>query len=261
MKALIKNELRMTRKMLLIWMGIVLILCGFAYFEYLSLKDSLDELTGLVLDFPKILKAMFGVSGDLTSALGWYGCIYYWTSMLTNSYAAYLGVSCVAKEQAQGTAEYLFTKPVSRSMVVYAKVVTCVCNLFVLASFGGLCNYFTAILPLGGLEQEGAVVTSTIGLFLTELTLFAITLLASGLTKTYKRAVRISVGILLLFYAISIAAEYLEAPVLYYLTPLKYFDVYIVATGRIYISFFLLALVIIIGFVAAAQKIWAGKEI
>ena len=72
-------------------------------------------------------------------------------------------------------------------MVVYAKVVTCVCNLFVLASFGGLCNYFTAILPLGGLEQEGAVVTSTIGLFLTELTLFAITLLASGLTKTYKR--------------------------------------------------------------------------
>ncbi len=114
---------------------------------------------------------------------------------------------------------------------------------------------------MGGLEQEGAVVTTTIGLFLTELTLFAITLLASGLTKTYKRAVRISVGILLLFYAISIAAEYLEAPVLYYLTPLKYFDVYIVATGRIYISFFLLALVIIIGFAAVAQKIWAGKEI
>lgn len=99
-------------------------------------------------------------------------------------------------------------------------------------------NYFTAILSLGGLEQEGAVVTATIGLFLTELPLFAITLLASGLKKTYKRAVRISVVILLLFYVISITAEYLEAPVLYYLTLLKYFDVYIVATGRIYISFF-----------------------
>ena len=68
MKALVKNELRLTRKILLIWMGIVLILCGFAYFEYLSLKDSLNELTGLISDFPKILKAMFGVSGDLTSA-------------------------------------------------------------------------------------------------------------------------------------------------------------------------------------------------
>lgn len=117
MKALVKNELRLTRKLLLIWMGIVLILCGFAYFEYLSLKESLNELTGLISNFPKILKAMFGVSGDLTSALGWYGCIYYWVTMLTNSYAVYLGVSCVAKEQAQGTAEYLFTKPVGRNKV------------------------------------------------------------------------------------------------------------------------------------------------
>ena len=48
MKALVKNELRLTRKLLLIWMGIVLILCGFAYFEYLSLKESLNELTGLI---------------------------------------------------------------------------------------------------------------------------------------------------------------------------------------------------------------------
>ena len=48
MKALVKNEQRLTRKILLIWMGIVLILCGFAYFEYLSLKDSLNELTGLI---------------------------------------------------------------------------------------------------------------------------------------------------------------------------------------------------------------------
>lgn len=160
-----ENELRLTRKLLLIWMGIVLILCGFAYFEYLSLKESLNELTGLISNFPKILKAMFGVSGDLTSALGWYGCMYYWVTMLTNSYAVYLGVSCVAKEQAQGTAEYLFTKPVGRNKVVCAKAVACVCNLLALAVFSGLCNYFTAILPLGGLEQRNAAFTTTLGLF------------------------------------------------------------------------------------------------
>ena len=234
MKALVKNELRLTRKILLIWMGIVLILCGFAYFEYLSLKDSLNELTGLISDFPKILKAMFGVSGDLTSALGWYGCMYYWTTMLTNSYAVYLGVSCIAKEQAQGTAEYLFTKPVSRSKVVCAKAVACICNLLALAVFSGLCNYFTAILPLG---------------------------VASSLTRTYKGAVRIGAGILLLFYGISITAEYLEAPMLYCLTPLKFFDVYTVAISGIQFSFFLLAMIIAIGSVITAQRVWTLREI
>lgn len=261
MKALIKNELCLTRKMLLIWMSIVLILCGFAYFEYLSLKDSLNELTELILDFPKILKAMFGVNGDLTSALGWYSCIYYWVAILTNSYAVYLGVSCVAKEKAQGTAEYLFTKPMSRSMVVFAKVVACVCNLLVLAAFCGLCNYFTAILPMGGLEKKGAVLTTTTGLFLTGVTLFAITLLAAGLTKSYKGAIRLGAGVLLAFYSISIIAEYLEIPALYYLTPLKYFDVYTVAEKGIYISYYLMTMIIVIGSVAATQKIWTEREI
>ena len=128
MKALVKNELRLTRKLLLIWMGIVLILCGFAYFEYLSLKDSLNELTGLISNFPKILKAMFGVSGDLTSALGWYGCMYYWVTMLTNSYAVYLGVSCVAKEQAGNGRISIYKTSGSQQGCLFLS--SCLCMLF-----------------------------------------------------------------------------------------------------------------------------------
>ena len=149
----------------------------------------------------------------------------------------------------------------SRSKVVCAKAVARVCNLLALAVFSGLCNYFTAILPLGGLEQRNAAFTTTLGLFLTGLTLFAITLLASSLTRTYKGAVRIGAGILLLFYGISITAEYLEAPMLYCLTPLKFFDVYTVAISGIQFSFFLLAMIIAIGSVITAQKVWTLREI
>ena len=82
MEALINKELRLSRRLLLIWMGIVLILCGFAYFEYLSLKGSLGELAEMMQQFPRILLVMFGVGEDLTSTLGWYGCIYYWVVIL-----------------------------------------------------------------------------------------------------------------------------------------------------------------------------------
>lgn len=85
---------------------------------FLSSRGSLEELTELLDSFPKILAVMFGVSEGVHSALGWYGCIYFWVTLLTNSYAAYLGVSCIAKERAQGTMEYLFTKPVRRSRIV-----------------------------------------------------------------------------------------------------------------------------------------------
>ena len=52
MKTLVKNEFRQTRKTLLIWLGIMLLLCGFCYFELLSLKDSLDEMARTVGQFP-----------------------------------------------------------------------------------------------------------------------------------------------------------------------------------------------------------------
>ena len=74
MKILIKNEFRQTRKLLLIWLGIMLLLCGFCYFELLSLQDSLDEMAAMVSQFPRLIMIMFGVKGDLTTSTGWYVC-------------------------------------------------------------------------------------------------------------------------------------------------------------------------------------------
>lgn len=260
MKALIKKELRLSRMLLLIWMGIVLLLCGFAYFEYLSLQESLGELAELINTFPKILMIMFGMEEELTSALGWYGCIYFWVAMLNYSYAVYLGVSCVAKETTHGTAEYLFTKPIRRNKIVSVKGLAGMCNLLILTVFSSLCNYFTAILPLGGLEQPGAAVTTTIGMFLTEVVLFSLGLLISDLARTYQSTARLGAGMLLGFYGLYVVADYLEIPALYYLTPLKYFDVYAVARNGFSASFLLVGIAIIAGSVAVAQKNWTNRE-
>jgi len=261
MKALILQELRLTRRSLLIWLGLILMLSGFAYFEYLSMKDSLAELSELMNAFPKILLVMFGIEARLDSALGWYGCIYYWVTILTYSYAVYLGVSCMTRKQAQGTAEYLFTKPVRRETIVMAKALACIGNLFVLAAFSGLCSYVFFILPLGGLEQHGAALTTTVGMFFTELVLFALALLIAGFAKTYKHAARLGASMLLGFYGIQFVAGYLELPALYYLTPLKYFDVYAVARAGFNVIFLLLTVVIVVGSLTMARTSWNSKEL
>lgn len=171
MKTLIKNEFRQTRRLLLIWLGIMLLLCGFCYFELLSLRDSLDEMAAMVSQFPRLIMIMFGVKGDLTTSTGWYVCIYFWEGLLAFPYAMSLGLSCVAREKKFGTSEYLFTKPVKRKTIVLAKVIVSAVNLLVFALFSGVCNYFTIVLPLGGLDQPGAVLSTTMGMFFTQ-TLF-----------------------------------------------------------------------------------------
>jgi ABC-2 type transport system permease protein len=102
MKTLVKNEFRQTRKTLLIWLGIMLLLCGFCYFELLSLKDSLDEMARTVDQFPRLIMIMFGVKGDLTTALGWYACSEERRVGLECSLSFSLRLSCVAREKKFG---------------------------------------------------------------------------------------------------------------------------------------------------------------
>ena len=69
MKTLIKNEFRQTRRLLLIWLGIMLLLCGFCYFELLSLQDSLNEMATMVSQFPRLIMIMFGVKGHVSGVV------------------------------------------------------------------------------------------------------------------------------------------------------------------------------------------------
>ena len=60
-----------------------------------------------------------------------------------------------------------------RKSIVLAKAIVSAVNLLVFALFCGVCNYFTIVLPLGGLDQPGAVLSTTMGMFFTQILFFA----------------------------------------------------------------------------------------
>ena len=261
MKTLIKNELRQTRKQLMIWIGIMLILVGFCYYEYLSLKGTLEEVSQMLNTLPTLLVVMFGVKGDLNTALGWYSVIYFWTSILALVYALNLGISSVEKELKHGTYEYLFTKPVRRAEIVLSKVIASIVNIFIFAVFSGVCNYFMIILPAGGLEQPKAAFTTTAGLFFTQLMLFSTGLFIASIVKKQKSSIQIGTLLLLVFYGISVTAEYTNIRLLDFMSPLRYFDVYEVSLGGIQILHFIIAGLIIALCTAVSVYQWKNREI
>lgn len=261
MNTLIKNELRQSRKQLMIWLGIMLILVGFCYYEYLSLKDSLEEVSLMLNTLPALLVVMFGVKGDLNTALGWYSVIYFWTSILALVYALNLGVSCVEKELRHGTYEYLFTKPVRRTEIVISKVIASIIDIFIFAVFSGVCNYLMVILPMGGLEQTEAVFTTTAGLFFTQLILFSTGLIIASIVKKQKSSIQISTLLLFVFYGISVIAEYTNIRFLDFISPLRYFDVYAVAKDGLQFIFLLMTVAIFLTCLVLACRRWERREL
>lgn len=260
MNALMKTELRQTRKMLLIWLALTLMLAGFCYFEFLSLKDSLAEMAKLMDTFPRILLVIFGVKADLSTPLGWYGCLYFWITILAFTYAMYLGVTCVAKEEKWNTAEYLFTKPVKRTQIIRAKVSACALNLLIYALFSGLCSFLLIVLPIGGLPQNEDVFFTTLGMYLTQLIFFSIGLFISAVVKNYRSAVRGGALAMLLAYGCSIVIQYTGADFWDFLSPLCYFDVYGMTMGGFRPSYLVLTVVMICILTWAADKRWNRRE-
>ena len=261
MNTLIQKEMRQTRKMLLIWISLVIMLIGFCYFEYLSLENSMDDMVRMLNQFPEILLLMFGVKAELSTALGWYCCIYFWISILAFAYALNLGISCVAKEMKNGTSSYLFTKPVPRTEIIFSKVIASALNLLIFSAFSGICNYALIILPAGGLEQPIGAFTTTIGMFLTQLMFFAVGFFAAGFIKKYKSIVQIGTVFLLLSYAIGITAQYTGIRFLDYLSPLRYFDVYEVTLNGISVFNFAASVIVIAICIVTATNNWKHREV
>ena len=172
-----------------------------------------------------------------------------------------LGLSCVAKEKKFGTSEYLFTKPVKRKTIVLAKVIVSAVNLLVFALFSGVCNYFTIVLPLGGLDQPGAVLSTTMGMFFTQILFFALGLLFASVLLSYRAAVRTGTISMLAAYALAFTAEYTGNHFLDFLTPLRYFDVYEVALHGFHLPYIFLTIVVAGICVAAALKQWKRREL
>ncbi|MBB6218366.1 ABC-2 type transport system permease protein [Anaerosolibacter carboniphilus] len=263
MKAIYLKELRLTRKMLIIWLSLIVILTGFAAVEFVMLKDALADIAELAGSFPKIVLVLFGMNGvGVDTALGAYQCMAFWSNLLAYFFAGFLGVFAVAREEKFGTSEFLFSKPYKRSSIVWAKIWAAVTNLAIFSLTVGIMSYLCIILPLGDMSIIGTHIITTIGMFITQIVLFAIGLLISSMAKNYKTASRLTMVAVMVFYVISFALDYVGTMnFLNFLTPIRYFEVVSVSANGLNPLYIILSLVIILSSCFEASRRYTGKDL
>lgn len=175
MKAIFFKELKRTRKSLLVWCFLIVLLAGFGIAEYPFIADNLKAMGPVFKSIPKLVQIMFGIHNvEFSTPLGYFVCMYFWCTLLTFTHAACLGGGIVSKEQRDKTSEYLFTKPFPRDTVVAAKVLAAVINLAAVAAVTALVS-MTAMLLIGADGRTlTAMAVSLAGMFLTQLVLMAL---------------------------------------------------------------------------------------
>jgi ABC-2 type transport system permease protein len=228
-KNLFLHELRRNLSSLITWTIVICILVSVTLSFYRTFTENQGKIAGMMSILPKGAMAIKGISklSDMFSILGFYSVnnlIY--MMVLGSIYSIVLSSNIILKEEYNKTAEYLLSKPMSRSEIFTTKFIVFFVNVLLL-------NIVVAMVGLIGIEL---VRTGPYGLkayfvfsFYTLLLNYlfgAIGFFISSLVKRARAITTFNIAIVLIFYFIFSLSKIPESgSKIGYLSPFKYVNI------------------------------------
>jgi ABC-2 type transport system permease protein len=257
------KELNDYKKSLFFWsIGIIfLLLSGMA--KYQGYAKSGVSITDLFKDLPAGFSAFFGIGSlDLGTAGGFFSIMALYLSVMLGVHAVLLGSRIIAKEEIDKTAEFLFTKPITRRQGFTAKILAAFTIMTVLSVVTAISSVIIV-----GIFNEGPSINNDIlllmpSIFFIQLIFLTIGISFASIMRNPKRASMFSGALLLATFIISAFVDITDKfDFLKYLSPFKYFDAKtIFIDGEYDISYIVIAIVFVISFLAVSQTAFKRRD-
>lgn len=227
-----KFEFKRQFKSLMIWS----IVCSTLVVLFMALFPSMkgmgmQKLVGDKLDaLPPATLKVFNISGimDFSNIKDFMGYCIQYIVMATGIYGAILGVSALSKEEKEGTIEFLYSKPVTRSKVVTSKLLSAVVIMYIFIMIVGVVT-----MVMGGIVKPKDLELMTllmdiktiyIGAALLGYTFMALGFLISVLIKYRSNVTAIALGVFFASFFMGVIGKLKDGlNWLIYLSPSDYF--------------------------------------
>lgn len=258
---ILRHEIRQGRNSLIIWAAVIALMLGVCILIYPEMGEQMDELSGAFANMGGF-SAAFGMdkinfgefmgffSVECGNVLGLGGAFF----------AALIGISALAKEEKEHTAEFLLTHPVSRTKVVLQKWISVLVQIVIL----NLAAVAVTVITMQMIGESADIKPMVLMFFAylimqveTAAVCFGISAFIGG------GGLGLGLGLAALFYFLNIIANLTEgAKFLKYITPFGYTDgADIIANGRIETGYLAAGIVITIAGIVAAFVKYRRKDI
>ena len=249
---ILKKEFKMGWKSFLLWsIGLVfLMFAGMAKFSGIS-ETSDVNISELMNQFPPIVLSVLGMSGlDVSTLGGYYAILVYYALICAAVYGLSLGNQVVNREAIDRTYEFLFTKPRSRSRILYVKLQVA---FFYLVLFS-LLNYVFSMAAVSILKEENTIQEPiflfSVSLFLTGILFCMIGAFISVIIKDVEKGALYGNLFFVTVFIVGLVYDSLEGlKLLWVFAPLKYFSSAQILEGHLeaWPLIFLILLSIVLG--------------
>jgi ABC-2 type transport system permease protein len=221
-----KHEFSIKLKSAAIWSLSMVVLIVFFFALFPVFADQAQLMNEFLARYPRELRAAFGMDRmDLATVLGFYSFTFIFIQLCMAIQAANYGVGLVSIEETELTADFLLSKPVSRTSVLTSKLLAALACL-VITDMMIIAGSFIAIAIFHG-QHEYKVSTLLLlfaGLFIFQLFFLGVGLVISLLVKRVRSVTPFALGLAFGAYVLSAFSGIFGDIKLEYITPFKHFD-------------------------------------
>lgn len=242
------HELKMMRMSTVWWLVGLLGTAALFVSLYPSFTHDVEASKKLLESFPPAMRAAIGLSTDtFFSFFGFYAYVFTYVTLVAAVYSCYVGLTIYSKEELNKTTDFLFAKPVSRSVLFGSKLASVT---VVVVTVGVLLQVGTY--GLAGAFGAGSIDTTLFLLFsgsilLLQLWFMACGILLSIIMPRIKNVVTAAIAVPFGFLVIGMIGTVIGDDALRYITPFKYVDYqYVIQHHSYEPQYIILSIVIII---------------
>ncbi|MBC1473456.1 ABC transporter permease [Listeria grandensis] len=209
---ILKIEWKTHFKSLLVWSAVVALVLGVFMAFFPSMQSSgMQELVNTKMNaLPKEMMSVLHISSmaDLTKIDAYFAYVFQYIFIAACVYAAMIGAQALVKEETDGTIEFLYAQPITRSELVAWKMVG---NVISFVAFWVITFVISTILVIF-LKQDGAntgdLVQSLVRIFSGEL-LVALLFMSAGfcfsaIVHSAKQATPVALALVFITYILGI---------------------------------------------------------
>lgn len=227
------RELKAGRKALVIWCVCMVLGVLSGMFKYTAYSGDAAGSRALMA-LPYSLRALLGMgASDPTTMGGYFAMLYFYLAIAAAIFAALLGSGATSSEERGKTAEFLLAKPVSRTVVVTAKLTaaltqTVIFNLITLLSCVWAVDAYNK-----GKSITGEIVVFMLAMLIVQFIFLSLgALVGAAAKKPAKAGAAASAIVMGAFLVTEITNLNEKLGFLNVLSPFHYFDVTRVLNGR-----------------------------
>ena len=257
------HELKAYRKSTIIWtISLIMIVLLFMSF-YSSFAKDAEEFTKILEAYPETIRELLGVNlGNFFTILGFYSFLLTFITFCGAIQAMNLGTSIVSKEVREKTADFLLTKPVTRTAILTAKLLAAFSSIVITNILYLTATSFILFQVKTGEFNLKLFIMLSLTMFFVQLLFLAIGMFISVIFSKIKSVLTVSLATVFAFYFLGMFSSTTGEESKRYLSPFKYFDtVYIIENSSYEATFLITSAAIIILSIASCYYVYNKKDI